>query len=151
MSPALAAEERPVIGNDRPQDQSSFKVSACARSERLLHAPPYRNLAHTVGESLRECREQAGLSLEYIAKRTRVPLSYLQALEDNNALNLLVSPVIARAYINAYLGCLSLQDWQKEDVLIQFAMLVDAVYIPWDRQSVPPLALGGRCITGSCD
>lgn len=91
--------------------------------------PPLQTPHHTLGESLREFREQQGLSLELIAEQTRIPLSYLQALEENDALHLPVALVIARSYINAYLDCLSLQEEQEQDVLLQFARLVETVYV----------------------
>jgi transcriptional regulator with XRE-family HTH domain len=90
--------------------------------------PPIEPVHHTLGESLREYRERQGLSIESIAERTRVPLASLQALEENNAKNLPEAPVIIRAFVDAYLNCLTLQDTEKEIVLIQLAKMVDTVY-----------------------
>jgi transcriptional regulator with XRE-family HTH domain len=97
--------------------------------------PPLQTLPHTLGESLRECRQQQGLTLERIAEQTRIPLSYLLALEENDALHLPGALVITRAYINAYLDCLSLPEEQKQDVLLQFARLAETVYVQSARDS----------------
>lgn len=92
----------------------------------------------TLGDSLRKCRQQQGLSLDVIAEQTRIPLSYLQALEENDALNLPAALVIARSYVNAYLDCLSLQEEQEHDVMLQFAKLVEAVYIRPPQEPAEP-------------
>jgi len=90
--------------------------------------PPLDTWPRTLGDSLRQYREQQGLSLDRIADRTRVPLIYLKALEENNALQMPAAPVIARSFIDAYLNCLALEDAQKEDLLVQYAKLAEAVY-----------------------
>ena len=90
--------------------------------------PPIEPVHHTLGESLREYRERQGLSIESIAERTRVPLASLQALEENHSKNLPEAPVIIRAFVDAYLNCLTLQEGEKETVQIQLAKMVDTVY-----------------------
>jgi transcriptional regulator with XRE-family HTH domain len=101
--------------------------------------PPIEPLHHTLGESLRDHRTRQGLSIESIAERTRVPLTSLQALEENNSKNLPEAPVIIRAFVDAYLNCLNLPESEKEAVLIQFAKMVDSVYVnPRHERTDPP-------------
>ncbi len=88
--------------------------------------PPIEPVHHTLGESLREYRTRQGLSIESIADRTRVPLASLQALEENNSKNLPEAPVIIRSFVDAYLNCLTLQETEKEIVLIQLAKMIYA-------------------------
>lgn len=107
--------------------------------------PPIEPLHHTLGESLREYRERQGLSIESIAERTRVPLASLHALEANNFKNLPEAPVIIRAFVDAYLNCLTLQDTEKEIVLIQLAKMVDTVYTQPRQEAAgapPPVGTG---------
>jgi transcriptional regulator with XRE-family HTH domain len=107
--------------------------------------PPIEPVPHTLGESLREYRERQGLSIESIAERTRVPLASLHALEANNFKNLPEAPVIIRAFVDAYLNCLTLQDTEKEIVLIQLAKMVDTVYTQPRQEAAgapPPVGTG---------
>ena len=105
--------------------------------------PPIEPLHHTLGESLREYRERQGLSIESIAERTRVPLASLHALEENNSKNLPEAPVIIRAFVDAYLNCLTLQEAEKEIVLIQLAKMVDTVYAKPKQDPADPPRSGG--------
>lgn len=103
--------------------------------------PPIEPVHHTLGELLREYRERQGLSLAIIAERTRVPLATLHALEQNNSKNLPEAPVIIRAFVDAYLNCLTLEEAEKEIVLLQFGRMVDTVYTqPRQASSDPPLS-----------
>lgn len=105
--------------------------------------PPIEPLHHTLGESLREHRTRQGLSIESIAERTRVPLASLHALEENNSANLPEAPVIIRAFVEAYLNCLTLPESEKEAVLIQFAKMVDSIYAkPRHEPADPPPPVG---------
>jgi cytoskeletal protein RodZ len=55
----------------------------------------------TIGEILREERVRHRVSIEEVSKRTRIRLSYLQALE-NNQFQLLPAAPFVRGYIKAY-------------------------------------------------
>src|SRR6266487_1541914 len=55
----------------------------------------------SVGAHLRQLREARGVSLEEIARVTRVNFSYLQALETDDHASLPV-PVFTRGFIRAY-------------------------------------------------
>jgi len=55
----------------------------------------------TVGSYLRELRQQRGLSLDEMARSTRVAARYLEALE-NDDFGALPAPVFARGFIRAY-------------------------------------------------
>jgi transcriptional regulator with XRE-family HTH domain len=117
-----------------PLEAIAFKTRIPLKYLRALEAndfselPPIDTFHLTLGDSLRRYREARQFSLEDIAEQTRVPLSYLKALEDNNTLHMPEAPVIARSFVDAYLNCLGLQESQKEEVLIQFAKLAEAVY-----------------------
>jgi len=107
--------------------------------------PPIEPSHHTLGELLREYRVRQGLSIESIADRTRVPLASLQALEENNSTNLPEAPVIIRAFVDAYLNCLTLQETEKEIALIQLAKMVDTAYATSIHESAdPPPPVGPR-------
>lgn len=117
-----------------PLEAIAFRTRIPLKYLRALEAndfsglPPIDTFHLTLGDSLRRYREQQQRSLEDIAEQTRVPLSYLKALEDNNTLHMPEAPVIARSFVDAYLNCLNLQESQKEEALIQFAKLAEAVY-----------------------
>ena len=97
--------------------------------------PPIDEWPRTLGDSLRRYREQQGLSLEGIADHTRVPLMYLKALEENNSLHMPAAPVIARSFVESYLSCLTIQESEKEDLLVQYAQLAEIVYTKRDEES----------------
>jgi len=97
--------------------------------------PPIDEWPRTLGDSLRQYREQQGLSLEGIAEHTRVPLMYLKALEENNSLHMPAAPVIARSFVESYLSCLTIQESEKEDLLVQYAQLAEVVYAKPDEES----------------
>lgn len=103
---------------------------------------PIEPVHHTLGESLRAYRDRQHLSLSIIAERTRVPLAALTALEENNVKNLPEAPVIIRAFVDAYLNCLTLQEGEKEFVLVQFAKMVDTVYAKPRHDSNDPSSSG---------
>lgn len=105
--------------------------------------PPIEPVHHTLGELLREYRERQGLSLTIIAERTRVPLASLHALEENNSKNLPEAPVIIRAFVDAYLNCLTLEKAEKEIVLIQLGKMVETVYTQPRQASTDPRSSAG--------
>lgn len=55
----------------------------------------------SIGEILREERLKHRLSLSDLAKRTRIRLSYLEALEDSQ-FNQLPAAIFVKGYIRAY-------------------------------------------------
>ncbi|MBN2543219.1 helix-turn-helix domain-containing protein [bacterium] len=54
-----------------------------------------------LGEYLKQMREAQGVTLEDVAKKTKVNIKFLKAIEDGNW-DLLPAKVYARGYINAY-------------------------------------------------
>ncbi len=60
-----------------------------------------------LGEWLRAAREGRGLSLEQAAEQTRVPLNYLQALEDED-LSVFSSSLHIRGFLRNYAASLGL-------------------------------------------
>ena len=68
----------------------------------------------TLGQYLRHMRTQKGVSLEDIAKATRIDPRYLEAVEDNDFSQLPRAEVFAKAYAR----CLSLEE---AEVMRRFA------------------------------
>lgn len=65
--------------------------------------------AATLGDGLRQARDQSGKSLSILAAATRVHERYLRALEENNH-SALPSRVFAIGYVRAYAGALGLDE-----------------------------------------
>ncbi len=59
------------------------------------------------GEFLREHREQAGFSLQYVAEQLRISATYVKALEENDAARLPSKPYVI-GYLRAYARLLGL-------------------------------------------
>ena len=55
----------------------------------------------SIGETLRAAREESGLTLPDLGRITRIPVSNLQALEDER-FDALPAPVFVRGFIRAY-------------------------------------------------
>ena len=70
----------------------------------------------TVGQQLRQARESRGLSLEEVSRGTRIRLSYLQSLEDEE-FDRLPAVVYARGFLRTYAMFLGLD---PEPLLKQF-------------------------------
>ena len=70
----------------------------------------------TIGETLRDARERLGLTLEEAERATRIRTRHLQALE-NEAWDLLPSPVQARGFLHNYADFLGLD---PNAVLLQY-------------------------------
>lgn len=68
------------------------------------------------GSKLRAAREAKGLSLEQVARDTRIRVEYLAALETMNV-NLIPGAAYARAYLRSYVKFLGLTE---EDLLVQY-------------------------------
>lgn len=61
----------------------------------------------TAGSRLKKIRQERGLSLEDIQKKTRVHLNVLRAIEGDSISNL--SPIYLKGFIKIYCGCLGLE------------------------------------------
>ena len=61
----------------------------------------------TAGSRLKKIRQEMGLSLEDIQKKTRVHLNVLRAIEGDSISNL--SPIYLKGFIKIYCGCLGLE------------------------------------------
>ncbi|MBI3607514.1 MAG: helix-turn-helix domain-containing protein [Nitrospirae bacterium] len=70
----------------------------------------------SLGQYLRECRTQRGMSLEELAARTRIRLLTLQALERDDYPALPVE-VTVKGFLRAYARCLGLDE---QDVLVRY-------------------------------
>ncbi|MDD5130832.1 MAG: helix-turn-helix domain-containing protein [Candidatus Omnitrophica bacterium] len=60
----------------------------------------------TAGSRLKKIRQERGLSLEDIQKKTRIHLNVLRAIEGDSISNL--SPIYLKGFIKIYCGCLGL-------------------------------------------
>ncbi len=67
--------------------------------------------ADTAGATLRSAREKAGLRLDEIAVRTRIPLNVLEAIEHDDTAKL-GQPVYVRGYLRKYAKAMNLQESQ---------------------------------------
>lgn len=61
----------------------------------------------TAGSRLKKIRQERGLSLEDVSKKTRVHLNVLRAIEGDSISNL--SPIYLKGFIKIYCGCLGLE------------------------------------------
>src|SRR5437667_11034057 len=68
------------------------------------------SMEDTLGQYLCHMRTQKGLSLEDIAKATRIDARYLQAVENNDFSQLPRAELFAKAYVKAYARCLSFEE-----------------------------------------
>src|SRR3989454_8154557 len=75
-------------------------------------------MEETLGQYLFHMRTQKGVSLEDIAKATRIDPRYLQAVEQNDFSQLPRAEIFAQAYVKAYSRCLSLE---QAEVMRRFA------------------------------
>src|SRR2546428_8274257 len=75
-------------------------------------------MEETLGQYLCHMRAQKGVSLEDIAKATRIDPRYLQAVEQNDFSHLPRAEIFAKAYVKAYARCLSLEE---AEVMRRFA------------------------------
>jgi cytoskeletal protein RodZ len=60
----------------------------------------------TAGSRLKKIRQERGLSLEDVGKKTRIHLNVLRAIEGDSISNL--SPIYLKGFIKIYCGCLGL-------------------------------------------
>ena len=61
----------------------------------------------TAGNRLKKIRQERGLSLEDIQKKTKIHLNILRAIEGDSISNL--SPIYLKGFIKIYCGCLGLE------------------------------------------
>ena len=92
-----------------------------------------------VGAFLRELRVKRGLSLEELARVTRVARPYLEALE-NDAFTSLPAPVFTRGFIRAYCQAVGVP---PEDALTRF----DGRDVREPASASPPPSLRGAVTT----
>jgi len=69
------------------------------------------NATGTAGSTLRAAREKAGLRLDEVAVRTKIPLHVLEAIEHDDTAKL-GQPVYVRGYLRKYAKAMSLQETQ---------------------------------------
>ncbi len=82
-------------------------------------------MEETLGQYLCHMRTQKGLSLDDIAKATRIDPRYLQAVEQNDFGQLPRAEIFAKAYVKAYARCLSLEE---TEVMRRFATSASTFY-----------------------
>ena len=69
------------------------------------------NLSAGAGATLRAARERAGLRLDEVAVKTRIPLHVLEAIEHDDTAKL-GQPVYVRGYLRKYAAAMNLQETQ---------------------------------------
>lgn len=79
----------------------------------------------SLGDYLQAMRTQKGLSIEEIAKQTRIDPTYLQALESNAFSKLPPAQIFAKAYARAYVRIL---DLKEGEVMQRFAESANGYY-----------------------
>lgn len=77
-------------------------------------------MPESIGEYLKHLRVEKGLSIEEIARHTRIDPAYLQALEENDFAKLPPARLFAKAYVKAYSHCLALPEAQEAEALERF-------------------------------
>ena len=105
----------------------------------------------SLGQYLKECRTQRGMSLEELSARTRIRLQTLQALEQDDYPALPVE-VTVKGFLRAYARCLGLDE---QEVLVRyqrfaaqyFQIAQDASPIGRVEQRVMPLPFWRRNLT----
>lgn len=105
----------------------------------------------SLGQYLKECRTQRGMSLEELSARTRIRLQTLQALEQDDYPALPVE-VTVKGFLRAYARCLGLDE---QEVLVRyqrfaaqsFQIAQDANPIGRVEQRVMPLPFWRRNLT----
>jgi flagellar biosynthesis protein FlhG len=75
---------------------------------------PYLSQQEITGKELKKLREQIGLSLPEIAEKTRISISYLLYLEEDN-LRSLPPETYLRSYLTQYVSVLGLDPKQVSD------------------------------------
>jgi len=102
-----------------------------------MNIPSEHSSAATPGEQLKQAREQAGLSIELVARNLFLDVQAIQAMESNRFKEL-GAPVYAKGYLRKYVRLLGLTE---EDVLQRYQSLSDAPVvadpIPVAMGSVP--------------
>lgn len=94
----------------------------------------------SVGSYLRELRVARGVSLEEVARTTRVGQPYLQALESDN-FERLPAPVFTKGFIRAY--CLALGE-PADEALSRYGGILTRVSAEPPPPSSPPSGARGR-------
>lgn len=82
------------------------------------------------GKTLKGMRERQGISLQEIADRTRINITYLFSIEDDN-FKALPAEVYLRSYIHQYAQMLH---WDSKKVLEGYFK----VYQRWQKEKAPP-------------
>ncbi len=99
----------------------------------------------SVGSILRETRESQGLSLEDVAKITRIGKGYLVALEEE-MFDKLPSVAYVRGFLRVYATCLSLSE---NDIIALYEKTIAENHLQTDNQLPEPEPVnGGKATAG---
>ena len=88
-----------------------------------------------LGELLRRARQARGLTLEEVARDTRISFRYLEALENEN-FGLLPAPVYARGFLRTYARYLGLEPANLLP-LFPVGYIEEPVLHPWPKVKTP--------------
>ena len=80
---------------------ADFSVLALAASERILSAITVADDFEQIGALLRSAREAAGLEVDDVVFRTRIPRTVVESLEAED-FSSFVSPVYAKSFLSQY-------------------------------------------------
>src|SRR5262245_52452410 len=107
-------------------------------------------MTQTIGQKLKNAREEKRLTLEKVFEDIRIRIQYLQALEEDD-LSIMPSPVQARGYLRNYAQYLDLDFNQLLNELRAEIQTTDEIIGPADDASTlrPSLQLPGDVIVNS--
>ncbi len=88
----------------------------------------------TVGQFLRKEREKRNISLEAVAKVTRITRENLEALEKDD-FQVISAPVFVRGFLRNYANYLGLD---PKEVIARYDAQTDLLPVPQDREPPPP-------------
>jgi cytoskeletal protein RodZ len=91
-------------------------------------------VSEEIGAFLRQTRRQVGLSLEEVQERTKIQISFLEAIE-NGEFHKLPSPFYVRTYLRSYANCLKIE---PQHILRQYRKLDQEERLHYGMQATNP-------------
>lgn len=91
-------------------------------------------MSEEIGAFLRQTRRQVGLTLEEVQERTKIQISFLEAIE-NGEFHKLPSPFYVRTYLRSYANCLKIE---PQHILRQYRKLDQEERLHYGMQATNP-------------
>ncbi|TAJ97061.1 MAG: hypothetical protein EPO39_19485 [Candidatus Manganitrophaceae bacterium] len=124
-------EKRRKYDEDLAKTVDEVAQNIAAAQEAPAAPPPEEALSGEItGKILKGLRERQGISLQEIADRTRINITYLCCIEEDN-FRALPAEVYLRSYIHQYAQMLH---WDSKKVLEGYFK----VYQRWQKEKAPP-------------